>query len=72
MKRYRNRNPHWLTARYAGTCSHPDCQQPIRPGDQIYYYPQGRAAFATECGHAEAEALEQAAQQQDEKFNPCL
>ena len=52
-RRHYSGDPHWITARYAGTCAKPDCGQSISPGDQAFYYPRGKALYAKPCGHAD-------------------
>lgn len=50
MKRRRQRSkgdPFWLTARYAGKCS---CGFEIKPGQQIFWYPNHRTAICQKCG----------------------
>lgn len=57
MSRYRQHyagDPHWITARYAGTCAKQGCGQAISKGDQAFYYPRGKALYARGCGHADA------------------
>jgi hypothetical protein len=51
-------DPRWLTARYPGKCGGKDCQQPINPGDQVFYYPQGKIVLAKPCGHADTAAAD--------------
>ena len=50
MKRRRQRSngdPFWLTARYPGKCS---CGFEIKPGQQIFWYPNDRTAICQNCG----------------------
>jgi hypothetical protein len=47
--------PHWLTARFGGgVCSGEGCNEVIRKGDKVFYFPGTRAILATRCGHAHA------------------
>ena len=51
MKRRRKRSngdPFWLTARYPGKCS---CGFEIKPGQQIFWYPNDRRTICQKCGH---------------------
>lgn len=50
MKTYKN-DPYWTTARFAGPSANKD-GTPIKKGDRIFYYPNGRQSFVG----AEAEA----------------
>ena len=52
MKHYA-KDPYWTTARYAGPSANKD-KTPIKVGDRIFYYPNGRQSFVG----AEAEAAE--------------
>ena len=49
-------NPHWIIARYGGTCSGQGCEARICKGDRVFYYPKGKHLFAEPCGHAEDNA----------------
>lgn len=52
MSRYhQNRDPYWMTARFAGPSNNRNGQS-INKGDRIFYYPNGRQSFVG----AEAEA----------------
>ena len=42
-----NGDPFWLTARYPGKCS---CGCEIKPGQQIFWYPNDRTAICRKCG----------------------
>ena len=57
-RRTRSKNaPFWLTARYSGKCS---CGSNIKPGQQIYWYPNGRKAVCRPCGrNAELRIMEE-------------
>ena len=57
MKRYQG-DPRWIEARFPGTCGGKDCQQAIRRGDRVFYYPNSRTVLAKDCGHAEAAAAD--------------
>lgn len=52
MRRNIPRDPYWTTARYSGECRR--CKAPIKRGDRIWWYPNGRAAYcaADACGQA--------------------
>jgi hypothetical protein len=51
----RAKPPHWLTARFGGgVCSGEGCDEVIRKGDKVFYFPGTRAILATRCGHAHA------------------
>jgi hypothetical protein len=55
--RYRQhyaRDPYWITARRAGICAKSGCSEAIKPGDRAFYYPHGKALYASPCGHADA------------------
>ena len=55
--RHRNHyagDPHWITARYPGTCAARECSEAITKGDRAFYYPHGKALYAVACGHADA------------------
>lgn len=39
-----SRDPYWCTARFAGVCA--KTGHPFKKGDRIFYYPNGRQAFA--------------------------
>lgn len=41
-------DPHWLTARYPGTCA--GCAAPIRKGDRAFYWPHGKRLECAACG----------------------
>ena len=53
------RDPFRLTSRYAGTCA--KCGEAFKAGDSIFYYPNGKKAYAGKCAE-EAQA----------DFNSCL
>lgn len=64
MKHYA-KDPYWTTARYDGPSNNRD-GQPIKRGDRIFYYPNGRQSFvgaeaeaaaADFQGHADDEAM---------------
>ena len=46
-RRHGNTDPFWLTARYPGRCA---CGREIKPGQQIFWYPNGRKAICQTCG----------------------
>ncbi len=48
---HQNKDPYWMTARFAGPSNNRD-GSPIKKGDRIFYYPLGRQSFVG----AEAEA----------------
>lgn len=51
--------PHWLTARFGGgVCSGEGCDEVIRKGDKVFYFPGTRAILAVRCGHAHAAVRE--------------
>jgi hypothetical protein len=60
-----NRDPHWLKAFYAGKCA--KCGEAFKAGDDIFYYPNGKAAYSGKC--AEAAAGDFAACLADERMN---
>jgi hypothetical protein len=50
MRRRRKRgdnDPFWLAARYPGKCR---CGFEIKPGQQIFWYPNKRTAICRKCG----------------------
>lgn len=49
MARYQ-RDPRWITARFAGQCARTTCQAPITKGEQIYWYPATKSAYCQTCG----------------------
>lgn len=55
MARYYSGDPYWTTARYNSTCKH--CGATIRKGDQIFYYPKGKAVY---CQHEDCGGIESA------------
>ncbi len=64
MRTY-SRDPYWTTARYAGPSANKN-GQPIKKGDAIFYYPNGRQSFVGD--EAQAAADDFAACAQDEAF----
>lgn len=54
-------DPYWLTARFTGTCAGRTCDHPIRKGDRIFYYPNGRKAYVGPCAEAAAADFDSAA-----------
>lgn len=64
MKTY-SKDPYWTTARFDGPSSNRD-GAPIKRGDRIFYYPNGRQSFVG--AEAEAASLDFAACAQDEAF----
>lgn len=66
LARY-SKDPHTITARYAGKCS--KCGAPIQKGEEAYYYPNGKRLLgmkACACGHDARRDFESAAA--DEAF----
>jgi hypothetical protein len=43
-------DPYWMKAKFASTC--PRCQAPIKKGEDIFYYPNGKSVLcaADGCG----------------------
>ena len=64
MRTY-SKDPYWTTARYAGPSANRD-KTPIKVGDRIFYYPNGRQSFVG--AEADAAAADFAACAQDEAF----
>jgi hypothetical protein len=62
MKTY-SKDPYWTTARFDGPSSNRD-GTPIKRGDRIFYYPNGRQSFVGK--EAEAAAADFQACAQDE------
>jgi len=60
------RDPYWLNARFDGVCANPSCPNPIKQGDRIFYYPNGRKALCPSCSDAAGREFEAA--KQDEAF----
>ena len=50
--RYRNRDPYWLTAKFASNCS--KCKATIKRGARIFYYPSSKTVLCDhdDCGGA--------------------
>ncbi len=46
----RTNNPFWMTAKFAGTCPGPGCGQTFHVGEDIFYNPVIKKAFARSCG----------------------
>lgn len=46
------RDPHWTTARFNSKCH--SCEQTIKTGSSIFYYPNGKKVFCDkqDCGQA--------------------
>ncbi len=44
MRYHQNRDPYWTTARFDGPSNNRN-GQPIKRGDRIFYYPNGRQSF---------------------------
>lgn len=54
MRRYRRyrtypRDPHWITARFPGTCSTKGCVNAIKAGDYVFHYPNGNTTYCSTC-----------------------
>ena len=62
--KYANRDPYWLSARFAGACA--KTGRPFAKGDRIFYYPSERKAYAHEAAEQAARDFEAA--MQDERF----
>lgn len=45
-------DPFWMTAKFKGTCATTGCDDPIRRGDRIFYYPNGKKAYVGTCAAA--------------------
>jgi hypothetical protein len=63
-RRYYNRDPHWITARYRGACGL--CDAFILAGARAWYWPASRRLECESCGETssarfEAEAADEAA-----------
>ncbi len=43
------RDPHFITARYAGTCGNAPCGAPIQAGDRVFHYPNTRTTLCAGC-----------------------
>jgi hypothetical protein len=59
------KDPYWTTARFSGKSSNKD-GAPIKVGDRIFYYPNGRQSFVG--AEAEAASADFQACAQDEAF----
>jgi hypothetical protein len=59
-------DPRWLDARYAGTCAQTGCGARFAAGSRIFYYPMARAAYGSECGHADEQSRDWQARRADE------
>lgn len=46
MPRY-SLDPRWITARFASQCA--GCGADIKKGEKIFYYPNGKKAYAAAC-----------------------
>ncbi len=64
MKTYA-RDPYWTTARFDGPSNNKD-GTPIKRGDRIFYYPNGRQSFVG--AEAEAASADFQSCAQDEAF----
>jgi len=53
MRRYVNKDPYQMTAKYNGVCS--ACGKPIKKGDTMYYWPANprNKRSTCECGAAD-------------------
>lgn len=47
--RYSN-DPYWLNARFNSICAGKNCNNTIKKGEKIFYYPIGKKAYCTICG----------------------
>jgi hypothetical protein len=45
-------DPHWLRARYGGTCS--KCGERFERGAEVFYYPRHRRIYVGDCARAAA------------------
>lgn len=56
MRRRRSypRDPHFITARYAGTCGSPPCGGPISEDDRVFHYPNTSTTLCTGCSDGAA------------------
>jgi hypothetical protein len=61
---YRNADPYWLIARYAGACS--KCNAAFAKATRVFYYPNGKRLLSGAC--AEAAAAEFSCAAADEAF----
>lgn len=52
------RDPHFITARYPGTCGSPPCGGPINVGDRVFHYPNTRTTLCTGCSEGAARRFE--------------
>ena len=57
-------DPFWMVAKYPGRCGHSNCDDLIRKGDRIFYYPKTKTAYVGK--HAEAAAADFASAVADE------
>lgn len=48
------RDPHFITARYAGTCGSTSCGGRISKGDQVFHYPNTSTTPCTGCSDGAA------------------
>ena len=50
MGKFRSTRPFWMTSKFGGVCSR--CQEPIKKGEQIFYYPADRTVLCAgdNCG----------------------
>lgn len=56
-------DPRWLTARYSSTCS--KCDEPIKKGTQIWWYPNGKVAYCATCGETDSRVFDAAVEDED-------
>jgi hypothetical protein len=52
--RHQPRDPHWMCARYSGTCATPNCNNKIKRRDDVFYHPSTKSVYCTECSPAVA------------------
>ncbi len=61
--------PRWIRATRPGHCAQTGCDETIRPGDRVFYYPVDRCAYAVPCGHAAEQAHDWQSRREDEDNN---
>lgn len=64
----RGRDPHWMDARFDSECGKKDCNEQIKKGDRIFFYPVTRTALGSRCGHAEEASADFEAHKMDERI----
>jgi hypothetical protein len=60
-------DPRWITVRYGGAaCA--KCGDPLKKGDDAFYYPRGKSMFGKACGHDIAASRDFESARADEDF----